>query len=254
MEPKIQINIQTFLDQFLKDTQSHLSILRNIIHSINDSSYKEKGADSKHGNFLRVRIPIISDDMAAIQEKACNNCFANIIRSFLDYLDKLIAILELPATLQIKKNLSGEKEILDYINHQIEDGILNVAINKKLKNPHKISKLLTDEQLKKVILAYFQIRNDIEHHKSIAEKNVTLEYCIITTFIKRNNGKEEDVKTVSIYLLNDGEKIMYRLEYPKRLIQARDKIFITEEEIEQVYITLTKIIIPKILKGFSSKE
>ncbi len=104
--------------------------------------------------------------------------------SLQDYMDKLIAVINLSKeTIELRPDMT-ENQIQDFIDEKYRDMLLKVATDRSLRIPTKLDMLLfepTVQDTKTAIQSFYSIRNGLEHHKGISKKEQELKYRRIGT-------------------------------------------------------------------------
>lgn len=99
---------------------------------------------------------------------------------------------------------------------------------------------------KNTALEYIWIRNDIEHHKNIAKKDVKIKYKKLDTIIENKEGIDKEISKPTT--VNTGEKIFSSFTIKERNIKKGEVISLSEEGVEWIVFTIESFIAPEIAK------
>ena len=236
--------------EFVKEADNHVATLRHLLRSVEDGSYSSRVAKPNPNHILKFTVNK-ADTTAAVTKQEINKSFKALIGSFIDYLDKLIANIKVvdDGGILISRQLNGEEEILRYVEDYIKKYIQKVAEDRSLSQPQKVLMFsgLSDFS-KEAANGYFIIRNCLEHHKGIPNKEFSLIYRAQKILI---DGTSE--VNVLPTILQNGQSIGIRFDDSKKVFKIGEPIEIREQELDDVLFTLKAVICPEILRIAESK-
>ena len=91
-ELPITINLNTYYDRLVLKLDTHIASLRTTLRSIEDGTYGNKANTPRPAAVVKFEV-IPKPEDAAIE--ASQNAFVHVVRSFVDFMDAMIAFLEL---------------------------------------------------------------------------------------------------------------------------------------------------------------
>ena len=248
----VSLNLSLYRKELDDSIDKRLSSLRNVLRSLEDESFGIKAQKINPSKVLHLQLANNNIDPSEHASEEILNAFNSIMRSFVDFLDKLIAardVLAKTKNLKATRPLKGIKEILDYskeyLDNLIKQAIAKVAADSSLNNTSKISKFNgLSEKAKRCALGFFTLRRSIEHHKSIANKDFTLFFC-------RMNISVNGIGITKMpFKVNGGEQV--QMEFGQ-VIELRfkkgEKVRISEEILENIILTLKLIIVNEIMRA-----
>jgi hypothetical protein len=234
----LHFDVNNYGDKLAQELDSHVISLKCILKSIDDDFYL---------TFSEVKIGIGGMKLTNIEKAEFRNqelkkAFISIIRSFQNFVDKLIAITEFVSKTHVAEtSVRNESELNEYLQMMEEKAIHEVSTDRKLNFPKKLEYLTVQDPLKEILLGYSLLRNNLEHHKDIASKDAIFKLLVSTMFV---NGKEI---TELPFNVKKGDLVGYAAKVIERTIVKGTKIEILETEIHETVFTLGKIIAPSLI-------
>lgn len=230
----LTINLQFFHNRIILDLDSHLVALQSVIRSIEDGSY----SSSEMRNIGLMKMPIRIPDPKTLKQKEIDKCFKACVGSLQDFMDSLIGVINMcKSDIRPKKVLTGKQEVEKFLQETQDKFIQDIARDKNLKVRNKLDMLkIEDPIIRKMTDGYFGLRNSIEHHKNIADRDIELIYREFKLL-----AGDIEIKTLP-FQAPENTGISIRTGDITRVISKNSLIEISETEIDNV-IQSIKIVI-----------
>ena len=173
-EINLTINLQFFHNKLVSYLDSHLIALQSTIRSIQDDSFNS----SKMKNIGVMQMSMLIPTPEILKQQEINKCFKACVSSLQDFMDNLIGIINMcKSDIRPDKVLTGREEVEKFLQKTQDKFIQDIARDKNLKVRNKLDMLKVDNPtIRKMLDGYFSIRNSIEHHKNITDRDVELIY------------------------------------------------------------------------------
>ena len=249
----IHINLEVDRQKLLSELDSHFIVLKTILNSVDDGTYNLV----KSSNSGIIKMVSTGLDPKKLKENEIAKCFKSCIGSLQDFMDKLIAIIRLKgARIMATRSVSNDVELQEFLNEKMASFLQDVAKDKKLKAPDKLNILqVNDPSIRAMVDGYFSLRNSIEHHKSIAGKDINFTY-------RRLAISADNLEITALpFQVSEGQNLKLEAKDETRFIPANSEIILTENEVEQtieciklfisIYMTnlVSAILVPPINNG-----
>jgi hypothetical protein len=153
-----------------------LKALRSALCSIENGTNHDLGSLSEHSpTNIAIFHEIGAEEAVQIELK---KTYCAITRIFHDYIDELIAIQKFIAMPQKpNRTIHNNADLDKHIREQIAKKTQQLSKDGHLTGPKKLTKLGSlGKFLDKATTGYFSLRAAIEHHKSIAQKDIKVAY------------------------------------------------------------------------------
>ena len=226
----LHINLDVLRGRLSTQLDGNLTSLETVIESINNGAYAANGFSTI--GILKMTLSSPSPDVFKKQE--INKCFKSSLSALQDFMDGLIAMKRMSASpIIMTKPVSSDEEIQAFIKETEERFIQEVSQDRKLKVPDKLEELnITELTIRAIVDGYFLIRNSLEHHKGLADRDITLIYREMTLV----SGETEIDKLPFHTKENAGINLITR--DISRIIPKNAQIEISELEMKNVINTI----------------
>lgn len=176
MRNHISVDIKHFANQLRGDISGDLTSLQIIL---SDSTAENLSTSSYTLQQGLLKSEVSVPPLEFLRQREINKCFKSVMGSLQDYMDKLIAVINM--TKEVVELQSGMTEagIQDIIGEKYREVLMKVATDGSLRIPSKLDLLLFEpsaQDIKTAILSFYSIRNGLEHHKGISKKEQELTY------------------------------------------------------------------------------
>lgn len=186
----IQLNLSLFSQQLQDKICSDITTLQIINKLKDEENYPNEEASIESGiiNFKFSQPPY-----EYLIKRESLKCFKSIMGALQDYIDQLIASVELSKIEISTEGLRTPEELLTRINKQFAEKVMEVSTNRSLSVPAKLKYLLLPDKdnpiennvkILESTQSLFDVRNGIEHHKGLASKDRKMHFrriAIVTT-------------------------------------------------------------------------
>lgn len=186
----IQLNLNVFAEQLRAKIFSDVTTLQIINKLKDEGNYPNHEALIESG-IINFKFPQPPYEYLIHRETL--KSFKSIMGALQDYIDQLIASVELSKTEISTEGLSTHDELVARINKQFADKLMEVSTNRSLSVPVKLKYLLlpdTNNPVENNVKIFestqslFDVRNGIEHHKGLASIERKMHFrriAIVTT-------------------------------------------------------------------------
>lgn len=239
-----EINPQLWADRLFVATEGHIGAMRIVLSTLDDGSYIERISPSRQvGLTSWVLVNVAPPEILAKEER--RKALLAISRSFVDFVDTMIAIQNLSASpLVATRPLRGLDQVSKFVQEVVDAEAQGVGRDRSLSIPKKIARFPSiDPFMKDAFTAMFLMRNALEHHKGIAQQDIAL-HTRRLMFLK--NGMAELDESNSIFEV--GETIEAVIRDQTKTIRAGEEIDLSEEEIEWFVRHVTLFLVPQLAK------
>ncbi|HEX7412557.1 MAG TPA: hypothetical protein VF411_00835, partial [Bacteroidia bacterium] len=194
------------------------------------------------------KMPIKQLNKERFRQQELNKSYISIIRSFQNFIDKLIAIIDLTTKrILVDRNLNSEQDLNDYLQQMEDKSIQSVSKDRKLNFPKKLDYFEIEEITKEILTGYSGLRNNLEHHKDIASKDTIFKSFVLTLYVN-------DIEVTSLpYNALKGDSLVMKNIVTERLIKQGTTVQISETEIYNIAYTLGKVICLNIIQKTNDK-
>lgn len=237
----INIDFSVFQNELRRELHSHIVSLQILLENLNENSITNR--EVKLG-ILGIQMPLIPNHNLVMSKNEINKAFISTIRSFQNFIDKLIALIEF-----FKKEYKTEYDIkssLDFdifLQKKLNEIINEISTDKSLNFPKKLQKLNIDEDTKKILLGYSTLRNNLEHHKDVSSKDTELNFFVTSIYVN-------DIELTELnQIIEKGSVIDVRKKTKTRLISKGENVEIFESEIFEIIFTLSELISSELINS-----
>jgi hypothetical protein len=229
------IDVDLYSDRLRQGVAEAMAALRVGLRSSEDGSFSAKADAPRPG--AKIQWSFSHAQSGTTVATLCNDAFVRIVRELITYLDWMIAAEELTSNLlTIPPTVHTPEGALEFVNQRLDASYVAVSRNAGLKNPMKLSRFPgIAPEAEKAALAYFAIRNCLEHHAGRATKDLTLPFSrlrVIAGGVELSPGDTAPENT----------GIALHLTHEARTIPSGALVEIREEELEHVALTVQSII------------
>jgi hypothetical protein len=244
---KGELNINLFADRLRGELNCEITTLHLLDNATEIDKYKS-GFILKNGVIETV---IQSPPVEFLIQREITKSFKSVMASLQDFLDKLLAGIELiNETHEIPRGTT-EIGFQAMINTKFLEHLQRIATNRALSIPGKLKRLLGDDEkwapLKEILQNYFDIRNAFEHHKGMAKKGRVLKYKKLA--VSTTNGQ---LVTSLPFLASPGEEILFNITLEDVIYDEGNNIHLTREQLNGVILFLQLQGISQILEAARS--
>jgi hypothetical protein len=185
----MQLNLNIFAEQLRAKIFSDVTTLQHIDKLKDDSNFPSDA--SIESGIIQFKFTQPPFEYLIHREKS--KFFKSIMGALQDYIDQLIAAVELSKNEFSTEGISSEEELISRINQLYADKLMEVSTNRSLSVPAKLKYLLLPDvnepvennvKILESTQSLFDIRNGIEHHKGIASVDRRMHFrriAIVTT-------------------------------------------------------------------------
>ncbi|MEQ3690020.1 MAG: hypothetical protein ABNG98_00735 [Flavobacterium sp.] len=232
---QINFDLSYYQIELRKEMHSHIITLQILIDTLKrDFDLNNKKISL---GILGIEMPLITNDNDSIIINEINKTFISAIRTFQNFIDKLIAVIELfKNKIRAEYNIHGQKEFDIFLNNKLETFINKVSTDRSLNFPKKLNQFNLEEQLNEILLGYSTLRNNLEHHKDVSSKETILKFYVTSLYV--DNLEMETLNQI----LKKGSTLEVRGKIIERIINKGEKVKILENEIFEIIFTLSEII------------
>jgi hypothetical protein len=231
---EIGIDLIYYQKELRSELHSHIISLQILLENLNDTSTSNRVVNL---GILPFEMSLIGFDTQKIIVNEINKSFISAIRSFQNFIDKLIAIIEFfKGEYKTEIDIKSNEEFNTFLQKKIDEIINKVSTDKSLNFPKKLQKFTIDESTRKILLSYTLLRNNLEHHKDISSNDTELNFFISSIYV--NNEEFLDLNQT----IQKGSTIELRKKSMIRLIKKGEKVEILEKEIFEIIFTLSELI------------
>jgi len=240
----LKVDFNGYINSLNSEIDSHFVSLKTTLKSIENISYLDHQTT---GNTM-VRMIISKPNPELFKKQEINKSFKEIICSLQDFMDKLIAVSKISKEqIIIKKSITDDEELRQFLFEVENSFIQKISKDKSLTSPKKLELFkLGDIELNKIIKNYFEIRNSLEHHKGIADREMILTCRKVIICVQ-----DKEVELIP-FDVEGGESITMKSKDVSRNIPINSQIEITETEIEETLTTIKVFIATALVAGISS--
>jgi len=244
------VNPQVFLGRMLREIGGHMGDFRNALRTIEDNSFIARAQE--HGPNTTIHIET-SDALLgkdASTQRAIDNCFLAMARSLVTLVDWTLG-LKLASTKHISDLPVGTPvgELGPFVDKFLETCYSEIAQNVSLTNPKKIAML---DGLPAAVSSSMRsintVRRVLEHHGGKSNKDIRL---ILHKTILSIGGQE--LTNLPMYVEKDTE-LRIQIIQEETLFAANNRICLSEQNIENMALTLQSIIGPAVVHTLSYKS
>jgi hypothetical protein len=178
-------------------------------------------------------------------DRAARTCFLNAIGKFISFLDKLIASQRnAKESMVIDRPITDTEDLKNYLMEKMKEQLARVASDHALSNPKKIDCIAgVDETVRKICLAYFQLRRTLEHHQDTPKEELIVPVRRAGLFI-------DDVEiTLLPHPLFKGQKMEVRLLSEEKIFSAGSKIVLSPQDAHDLVFTMRNVLAPEIFRA-----
>ncbi len=243
----LQIHLNVLADQLRGEISSDLTTLKVLNDAIDRNLYPSSNYTLQQW-ILTTSITVPPLDF--LKQREINKCFKSIIGSLQDYLDKLIAALDLAMEDIILPVESNSIDLNKIIESKYEANLLKVSTDQSLKIPKKLEMLLPspeNEEIKNSLQSFFDVRNWLEHHKGIAKNHRVMTYKRIG--IVSISGQE----IIPKMKLLAGDGICIKAFTENIYYDKGGNIIISNEQLDWIVFSLLLFAIPSLLSETASR-
>jgi hypothetical protein len=246
----IDINLAKFESKLRKEIGSDLNALQITYDAISKGNKHENKIFTLSQGITVATILLPPVDF--LLQREINKCFKSIMGSVQDYLDNLIAILQLKEDINSLKlpSKTTKHDIDEILREKFEECLLSVSTNQSLKTPHKLDRLLDNPEHqihKESLQSYFDVRNGLEHHKGIAKAPRKIRYKRIGLASTEGNEISEPGQ------IGEGEGLVLKTFDEEICYDKGGILLITKSQLESIALNLLITIIPRIQLNLGEK-
>ena len=233
------INADVWLHKFRAQTDRHLRDMRAVLHALKDKSYAEKTSSGVERSVIDVKLQS-QPDLDDIRNHQTNKCVQSSVTCLFELIEWLIAIHDIhkEGGVHLTRELHNEREALEYIEEYIGQRSMKMATDIKLKADYKLDFFRVDLEVREMAGGYVDLRNCIEHHRGIAQKDIIVMYRKFTFVIGGT-----DVLALP-HKAEEGQDIGIRIDNVKKQIARGDKVILSEEEAQAIVLTMQTVLGP----------
>jgi hypothetical protein len=237
MQPQVTISPDIFVGRLLQDIDQHFAVLRSTLSSLEDKSFVTRSEYYSSESLFHIHLGTLMPD-EEIKTTLFKRTFCAMIASLVDFMDNLIAVSQLVENgILLTRNLSTEQDVINFLEDKLREQIQTVSPDKKLNKVEKLKSFPGISAFtKEAITGYFALRNSIEHHKSIADREIHFVTKSVKLIVE---GTEI---TQLPYRVEKGEKIYGKMSNEMRVIEKGQAIAFTEQELTNLVLTLKHLI------------
>ena len=239
---QVSINADMYIAQLEASFAASLASMRHTLRAIEDGSFISKAGECSPKSVLQIRIATTEANCPEAITRACNNCFIELIRAFITFLDRMIALQRVTKKqLKLGNSWATAEELLEYVKEVMESEYLMVAQDTQLRNPDKIAMFhnLPDFP-KRAALSYFSVRKCLEHHSGQTAKSIVMHY---TKPVVTADGEEIQAFPIEV---QKGTEIGIRMSREYREWKKGEIVELNEAIVDHVYFTIRHVIAPQI--------
>lgn len=239
---KFEIDLNRFAGYVRYDTSADITALRIILDSIERGEYDRLSGYPLSQGMMKTDIPVPKSDF--VKQREIHKCFKAIMSSVQNYMDTLLAAHELTKkTIKPPSNctVSQAEELLQ---NRFSELLMKVSTDRSLSVPRKLSTLIPDHEVHRSSLqSLFDIRNGLEHHKAIANKEKSLKYLRVG--LCDSMGTELSFP----FSLTAGEGLAIKAFEESIEYNQGGYLFLTREQLENIILNISTFSIEALLDG-----
>ena len=241
---QIRISYDPFTMKLYSELDTHLASLRNVLSPLNNKTYTQTGSQSVTGGFLGLSLPEGGGAEENVRRQEILKTFVSMVRSFINFMDALVGIKTVVGEqTKLPKSIKTIKQLQEYMDISLKENIHKVAINKSLTNTKKLDmlpRLSSDYDL--ALRGYFDIRNAIEHHKSVASRDMAFSRQHQELFT------DKGVQLTNLPMILEGPStISVKFDWITNVFKKGSEITLSESDLEDFIMTLRLRIIPELI-------
>jgi hypothetical protein len=253
MSPEVRLEARVRPDSYLRALKStialELATLRNNLRALDAGSLSEHAAAPRPGSVIHFSITVSPERAAAATSAACRAAFLGLVRSFIEYLDRLVALRRLHGNdIPVPKDVTTPEELSRFVQSTYDSKYSEVSRDTKLSNPKKVAEFASlDARTAGIANQLFAVRRCIEHHGSVPVETLGIELVKHTILVG-------DKEVTHFPFDAGGKQLSIRFDRVTRSYPAGRPIELTEEDVELVYFTIDYLLGPKLLQAVTSIE
>lgn len=229
---KFSINFDYYRNLFRDRLGADMISLRLVISAINDKSYTKFQSHESKGFVFQSAMPTVNQ---GLKDYETIKIFISMMRNVNDYLDRMIAILNLSKkSIRVPKPMNLE-EASKYANSLLDEE-LSLYCQKTREEMKDKLKHFGDlpPEFTKYITTYNLLRNCYEHHKAISQRG--LQIPIKKMGLYTQDGKEVEIGKV----IKGGSTISVKFTQKTIHIKKGQPALLTYEDLvsTELYLTL----------------
>ncbi len=240
-----EIDLNRFAGYLRYDLSSDITALRLIIKSIDENQYDSLSPYEMKRGMLSTNVPVPSFDF--LKQREINKCFKSVMGSIQNYMDLLIAVHRLTQSKLQPPLGCTVSQAQELIQQKFQSILMEVATDTRLTVPKKLDILFehVPEYLihKNSIRSLFDIRNGLEHHKGIANKNKALSYLRLGMSDSKGN------EVIPPCQLEPGENLNVKAFDEKLEYNEGGNLNLTLYQLEDIFLNITVFSIPALESG-----
>ncbi|MBU1901447.1 hypothetical protein KKG82_03715 [Patescibacteria group bacterium] len=233
-------------NNFLYKVNSHYAALKVFLTNLETKDFTEKVKMPRYSS--RVSLSFVDLDLPKLPQQECNKCFRNIVQTTMDFLDTMIALINIQeGKIKITKTYTKPEDFFNFLNEELKEEIQRVSRGRALSYKAKVKLMNLDKFSTEALNSYIDLRHCLEHNKEIPENDVKLKF---KQSIMLANGQK--IKKMP-FIATTGV-IQCRIAKGQKTFKADAKVEISEQIIESVIFTLHAHIALKIIESVCSRK
>lgn len=248
----IQIDLNKFSEQFRAKVFSDYTSLQILSNLKLENDYLKNDQIIQSGI---ISMKFNPPPLNYLTHRETLKCFKSIMGSLQEYIDNLIAAIELSKKNISTKGIASETQLAERVNSLYKKQLMSVSTNNRLNVHEKLNYLLwsspenlddNNVKIKNSIQSLFDVRNGIEHHKALASKDRKLHYkriAIVTSSGQEMRGSGTTKIGEGLFMSLVNEEINYN---------KGDQIIFTINQLKDIILSLI-IYVNEVLKEEARK-
>lgn len=241
----VTISPSKYLGRFHQALANQMAEMRNTLRGLDSGALFENAARPSQKSGMTIQFGVDVSVASEAAAGACNRCFIGLVREFLFFLDRMIALKRIRGEqLEVPRALKSREELEDLIESRLDERYQVVARDQSLTNPNKLAQFPALPDLAKhAARSYFALRRCLEHHGGIPAKEMRL-HTVKVVFLA--DDKEVQAFPFSVAA---GTMLAVRADEVTHVFPGGTPVRLSEEQLEQVFLTLQHWVGPSVMKA-----
>lgn len=238
---RLEISADPQLASFRNALALQLADLKNTLRSVEDGSFETRADAPRPGALIHISITQGPKANALARVKATRGAFLGMIRSFIDYLNWMIALRRIAKTeLPVPNGKHTRESILEFVESELRRHYHEVARDTRQSNPKKLGEFPhLSPPVIETAKSFFALRRCLEHHGGVPEDDLPVQLLRQAVLV---GGRE--ISQLPVFV--DNERVGIKIGRFQHVFPAKRPIALSEEELERIYFTLDLYLGPQV--------
>lgn len=249
-EHKITFNLDAYRNELDRGIQERLASLRNTLRSIEDGSYHEGRNTSAPGSVVSYSVASFTGDTTTLIQGEIKDTYIAITRTMYTFFEEVMAVKEFiaagPTVIDREKTLD---EAIEQSLKSVAEIATRIRHDQSISAPRKAVSLGPySDFIEKTITGYIDLRNCLEHHDSVARREILLNTLRIEPWI------DHRPITALPATVNKGEAVGVSYYEHARIIAPGERVLLSEAEVNEISGTIMRGIAGSIINNMLASK